>query len=53
MENQRWNKLYGTYGCLYIGFLYLGIHIWHKNTAQISLEVVTVIWSSKFEVNWR
>ena len=32
---------------------YLGIHIFHWNTAQILLEVVTAVWRSTLEVKWR
>ena len=47
------NQLFCTYGCPFIGFWYVGIHIWHQNTAQMSLEVVTTICRAKLEDNWR
>ena len=40
LEVKHQNLLYSTYGCPFIGFLNLGIHIWHWNTAQMSLDVI-------------
>ena len=53
MEVKHENLLNSTHGRPFIGFLYLEIHVWHQNTAQMLLEVITVVWRSKLEVNWR
>ena len=41
LEVKHLNLLYWTYGRLFIGFLYLEIHIWHLKNAQMSLEGIT------------